>query len=102
MARVLGSSAEDIQSEILNEMARQLSQYLPADVDTPLGSPVACSLNETGSVRDPLQLPEDFISFEPWGLAICDDFLGHRLGVEPAAVGAMLAADRVAGWAAGE
>lgn len=58
-----------------------------------------------GSFGEPLRLNppnsthNDAVTFEPWKLAVCGDFLGQRQGLQEAALSGTMAANRVAQWA---
>jgi hypothetical protein len=40
----------------------------------------------------------DAVTFAPWRLAVAGDYLGHRQGMQEAALSGAMAADRIAGW----
>lgn len=55
---------------------------------------------ETLALNGPGETHNDAVTFAPWRLALCGDYLGARQGVQEAALSGMMAADRVAQWAA--
>mmetsp|Transcript_84858 Transcript_84858/g.263550 ORF Transcript_84858/g.263550 Transcript_84858/m.263550 type:complete len:422 (-) Transcript_84858:113-1378(-) len=44
----------------------------------------------------------DAVSFAPWALALCGDYLGARQGIQEAALSGMMAANRVAQWSSSQ
>jgi len=57
------------------------------------------SFGELLRLNPPNSTHNDAVTFEPWRLAVCGDYLGERQGLQEAALSGTMAANRVAQWA---
>eukprot|EP00933_Yihiella_yeosuensis_P081164 TRINITY_DN94713_c0_g1_i1.p1 TRINITY_DN94713_c0_g1~~TRINITY_DN94713_c0_g1_i1.p1 ORF type:complete len:394 (+),score=81.41 TRINITY_DN94713_c0_g1_i1:119-1183(+) len=96
---------ETVAAEILwKAFAELLQKTSPSDL---LPQPLSLKAKrwERGFFKQPMNLNSpgehhnDAVTFRPWKLALCGDYLGNRQRVEEAALSAMMAANRVAEWA---
>ncbi|CAE8684066.1 unnamed protein product [Polarella glacialis] len=96
-------------AELLYEATKALLQKACPTEELPEPLVLRANRWESGFFKQPLDLNRtadggvshhnDAVSFEPWRLALCGDYLGNRQSVELAALSGMMAANRVAEWA---
>lgn len=101
----LGPQSPQFREAATARMHAAWSQIVPQQ-DT--GAPVYAQAKRWGNaffehtleLNKDEQTHNDAVTFHPWGLAICGDYLGARQDVECAALSGMMAANRIAGWVA--
>jgi len=92
--------AEGDNKELVKDtMFEEFSRYL-TNMQLDISDPVFVGTQRWGQglTLEPLGLEEQCLTFEPWGLSICGDYIGKAANAEAALLSGMQTADRILAW----